>query len=105
MLAARRTLCAYLSLMLADMPAFAACQFVGTVDGFEVVYTQTGRLRGHTSAFEDGQAYAVRYEITLDDRWRTREARVLSDTLAGPRETVLVSDGEGSWMVEFVVPS
>ena len=84
----------------ADLPAFAAWRFVHVVDGFEVVYAQAGRLRGHTSAVEDGQAYAVRYEITLDDRWRTREARVASDTVAGPRETVLVSDGEGRWTVD-----
>ncbi len=86
--------------MLADLPAFAAWRFVDAVDGFEVVYTQPGRLRGHTCAVEDGQAYAVRYEITLDDRWRTREARVVSDTIAGPRETVLMSDGEGHWTVD-----
>src|SRR5688572_2540840 len=62
--------------MFADLPAFAAWRFVDAVDGFEVVYAQRGRLRGHTSAVEDGQAYAVRYEIALDDRWRTREACV-----------------------------
>ena len=86
--------------MFADLPAFAAWRFVDVVDGFEVVYTQPGRLRGHTSAVEDGQGYAVRYEITLDDRWRTREARVASDTVAGPREIVLRSDREGRWTVD-----
>ena len=49
--------------MFADLPAVAAWRFVDAVDGFEVVYAQPGRLRGHTSAVEDGQAYAVRYEI------------------------------------------
>ena len=85
---------------VADLPAFAAWRFVDAVDGFEVVYAQPGHLRGHTSAVEDGQAYAVRYEIALDDRWRTREARVSSDTVAGPRKTVLISDGEGRWTVD-----
>ena len=61
--------------------------------------TGARRLRGH-SAVEDGQAYAVRYEITLDERGHTREARVASDTVAGPRETVLVSNGEGRWRVD-----
>jgi uncharacterized protein len=83
-----------------DLPSFAAWRFVGAVDGFEVVYTQPGRLRGHTSAVEDGQAYAVRYEIALDDHWHTREARVVSDTVAGPRETLLISDGRGRWTVD-----
>ncbi len=86
--------------MFADLPTFAAWRFVEAVDGFEVVYAQPGRLRGHASAVEDGDAYAVRYEITFDDWWRTREARVVSDTVVGPRETVLSSDGEGSWTVD-----
>ena len=47
------------------------------------MYAEPGRLRGHTSAVEDGKAYAVGYEITLDDHWRTREVRVSSDTVAG----------------------
>ena len=86
--------------MFRDLPVFAAWRFVGAVDGFEVVYARPNRLRGHTSAVEDGRAYAVRYEITLDDHWRTREAHVSSDTVDGPRETVLRSDGEGRWTVD-----
>src|SRR4051812_18438190 len=84
----------------AQLPAFAAWRFVGLVDGFEVVYITRGRLRGHTSAVEDRQPYAVRYEIAFDERWRTREARVASDTLAGSRETVLAADGQGTWTVD-----
>ena len=86
--------------MYLTFPPFAAWRFVDAVDGFEVLYARPGRLRGHTSAVEDGQAYAVRYEVALDDRWRTREARVASDTVTGPRETVLLSDGEGNWTVD-----
>ena len=86
--------------MLGDLPAFAAWRFIDVVDGFEVVFAERGRLRGYTSAVEDGHPYAVRYEITLDDQWRTRTARVASDTVAGPRETVLISDGEGRWTVD-----
>ena len=88
--------------MLADLPTFAAWRFVDAVDGFEVVYFEPGRMRGHTSAVEDGDAYAVTYEIILDDLWRTREVRVSSDTVAGPRSTFLVSDGEGKWSVDGV---
>lgn len=84
----------------ADLPTFAAWRFVDAVDGFEVLYAAPGRLRGHTSAVEDGLPYAVRYDIAFDDRWRTREARVWNDTLDGPRETVLRSDGEGRWTVD-----
>ena len=86
--------------MFADLPAFAAWRFVDVVDGFEVFYAETNLLRGHTSAVEDGQAYAARYEITFDGRWHTREARVASDTVAGPRETVLRSDGGGRWTID-----
>ena len=86
--------------MTSPLPPFAAWRFVGAVDGFEVLYTGPGRLRGHTSAVEDGRPYAVRYDLRVDDRWRTREARVWSDTPSGPRETALTSDGEGSWFVD-----
>lgn len=89
-----------MSQMFADLPAFAAWRFVGAVDGFEVVYAQPGLLRGHTSAVEDGQAYAVRYVITIDDHWRTREVRVATDTVAGPRSTALLADGNGRWTVD-----
>lgn len=84
------------------LPPFAAWRFTGAVDGFEVLYTEPGRLRGHTSAVEDGRPYAVRYDIRLDERWRTREAHVWSDTLSGPRATVLTSDGQGRWTVDGV---
>jgi uncharacterized protein len=86
--------------MFTALPGFAAWRFVDAVDGFEVVYAGPNLLRGHTSAVEDGQTYAVRYEIALDDHWRTREARVASDTVAGPRETLLRADGEGRWTVD-----
>jgi uncharacterized protein len=85
--------------MFTDLPAFAAWRFVDAVAGFEVVFATPGHLRGHTSAVEDGRAYAVRYEIALDDRWRIREAFVAADTLAGPREIYLAADGEGRWTV------
>lgn len=57
--------------MLADLPAFAAWRFTGGLDGFEVGYARPGLLRGHTSAVEDGQPYAVRYEI----RWTSAGVR------------------------------
>ncbi len=88
--------------MFVDLPPYAAWRFVDAVDGFEVMYAEPGRLRGHTSAVEDGRAYAVAYEITLDDEWRTREVRVSSDTVTGTRSTLLVSDGDGRWTVDGV---
>jgi hypothetical protein len=85
-----------------DLPEFAAWRFVDGVDGFEVVYPAHGRLRGHTSAVEDGRPYAVGYEIELDERWRTRRARVWADTLDRTGEIVLASDGDGSWTLDGV---
>jgi hypothetical protein len=70
------------------------------VDGFEVVFFDHRRLRGHTSAVEEGRPYAVQYDIALGDQWRTREVRVSSDTVEGPRSTVLLSDGGGHWTVD-----
>lgn len=84
----------------APLPVFAAWRFVDAVDGFEVVYPGPRRLRGHTSAVEEGRAYAVRYDIALDEGWRTREAWISSDTVDGPRSTVLLSDGAGRWTVD-----
>jgi uncharacterized protein len=86
----------------AAFPPFAAWRFVVAVEGFEVVYLGGRRLRGHTSAVEDGRPYAVGYDIALDDRWRTREVRVDLDAVEGPRSTVLLSDGEGHWTVDGV---
>lgn len=85
---------------LADLPRFAAWRFVDAVDGFEVLYPQPGRLRGHTAAVEDGVAYAVAYELVVDERWRTREARVACDTVEGQRSVLLRSDGAGAWTVD-----
>jgi hypothetical protein len=86
----------------AALPAFAAWRFVGAVDGFEVVYPGPRRLRGSTSAVEQGRPYAVRYDIALDEQWRTREVRVSSDTVEGARSAVLLSDGVGHWTVDGV---
>ena len=82
------------------LPAFAAWRFVDAVDGFEVLYAGPGELRGHTSAVEDGQPYAVTYRILFDDQWRTREAHVSNDTLTGQRHTVITSDGAGHWRID-----
>lgn len=87
---------------LTALPAFAAWCFVEAVDGFEVACFEPRLVRGCTSAIEDGRPYAVRYEITFDEHWRTREVHVCSDTLEGHRSTVLAGDGRGHWTVDGV---
>ncbi|MFC7493635.1 MULTISPECIES: putative glycolipid-binding domain-containing protein [unclassified Nocardioides] len=82
-----------------QLPPFAAWRFVDAVEGFEVVYTAPGEIRGHTSAVEAGHPYAVRYHIRFDEQWRTREVHVSADTVAGAHEVRLASDGSGGWTV------
>jgi hypothetical protein len=84
---------------MGQLPRFAAWRFVDAVEGFEVVYTAQGELRGHTSAVEDGKPYAVHYGIRFDEEWRTRDVFVSTDTVAGAFEVKLASDGAGSWTV------
>jgi uncharacterized protein len=72
-------------------------------DGFEVVFLQprTGgyELVGTTTAVDDGQAWAVRYEIVVDDAWRTRTAYVSSRSASGHHEVQLEADGSGHWRI------
>jgi uncharacterized protein len=55
---------------LSDLPAGAAWRHCGSREGYEVVFLradETGyRLDGHTVATEAGQAWVVRYAISLD---------------------------------------
>jgi uncharacterized protein len=85
-------------------PASAAWRHGGARCGFEVVFIDTTtmgyRLRGHTSAVEDGQAWHVGYDIDLDPQWVTRGATVLGDSESGARSTRLTSDGRGHWQVD-----
>jgi hypothetical protein len=49
-------------------------------------------LDGHTTAVEEGEAFAVGYRIEVDDRWRTRRAALRA----------WWPHGEGSWTVDGV---
>ena len=72
-------------------------------DGFEVVFLQTRdrgyQLVGYTTAVENRQAWAVRYEIVVDDAWRTRAAYVTSRSASGDHEVRLEADGSGHWRI------
>ena len=86
-----------------EPPDFAAWQHRDSRDGFEVVFLHSNdagyRLEGDTAAVEDGEAWAVRYVITLDSDWVTRSARVSGRSASGPHELTLEADGAGSWRV------
>jgi hypothetical protein len=87
-------------------PPFAAWHHRHARDGFEVVFWQVDgdgvRLEGHTTAVEDGQAWAVGYLIALDAGWRTRRAQVWGRSPTGTRELTLEADGSGGWLVDGV---
>jgi uncharacterized protein len=87
----------------ATPPESAAWRHRDAREGFEVVFLHAGddgyRLDGHTTAVEEGQAWAVWYRITLDAGWRTRSAQVAGRSAAGLHELALEADGSGSWRV------
>ena len=86
-----------------DLPQSAAWRHEAARDGFETVFIRASRggwnLSGHSTAVEAGAAWAVRYDITVDRRWRTRSARVWTSTSEGTRRSTLTSDGAGHWAV------
>ena len=88
-------------------PVRAAFVHEGVRAGFEIVTIRRDgsgayRLRGATTAVENGADWSVSYEIEVDDRWRTRSAKVTG--LAGGdvvQRTVQVRDGH--WFIDGVV--
>ena len=86
------------------LPATAAWRHVQARAGFEVVFFTLRadglRAEGHVTAVEDERAWAVSYEIELDDRWRTRSAVVRSASELGRREVTIEADGAGSWRAD-----
>jgi hypothetical protein len=84
----------------------AAFRHRGAREGFEVVALEASRarvrLRGHTAAVEDGEAWSVRYLVELDEAWRTARARVSGLSSAGERELVIERDQEGRWRIDGV---
>jgi hypothetical protein len=85
-------------------PASACWQHRPARSGFEVAFFAAAPfgviVEGTTAASEDGGAWVVSYRVELDAAWVTRSARVTARTAAGPRETVLESDGAGHWLVD-----
>ena len=58
------------------------------------------RLEGQSTAVEDGEAWAVRYDIRVDSVWRTRSARVSGRSASGVREVLIEHEAQGEWRVE-----
>lgn len=80
----------------ADLPASAAWRHVSARDGFEVSFFRADRtISGTTAAVEDGRAWSVEYEITLDEQWRTRGALISNQD-----GVIELEPGHGGWVVE-----
>jgi uncharacterized protein len=52
------------------------------------------------TAVEAGEAWRIRYTITLDSNWATRSAHVVGRSALGEHEVRLDSDGAGEWRVD-----
>ena len=86
------------------LPASASWRHVQAREGFESTFFRPQpsgySIEGHTTAVEQGEVWAVRYAISLDDRWITRGARIWGWAVGGERETRLDADGLGHWEVD-----
>lgn len=88
--------------MLERLPSQIAWRHVGARQGFEVTFVAevNGGLcfTGTTAALEDGHAWTVSYQVTVDPvSWATRSARVRARTDAQERALEVTTDGAGTW--------
>lgn len=83
-----------------DLPASAAWRHRDARDGFEVTFFAGTHLQGWTTAVEEGVAWMVRYDIAVDDQWRTRTALIEGRSLVGAVVRSLETDGSGRWLVD-----
>jgi hypothetical protein len=94
-------------LTLASLPSSAAWRHVDAQDGFETAFFRAAAsgyvVDGHTSAIEDGVAWAVHYTIEVDELWVTRHCRVQSWSEDGERELLLSHDAAGRWRIDGVL--
>src|SRR3954453_19614756 len=84
----------------ADPPASAAWRHLDARDGFEVAFLRAGRVEGDTVAVEDGKAWAVHYDISVDAVWATRSAHIWGRASSGLRELTREADGAGRWRID-----
>ena len=87
-----------------ELPAMAAWRHLGAREGFEVVFLRREgegyRLDGQSAALEEGEAFGVRYAMTLDAGWVTRSAVVVGLSGSGAYEVRLEGDGNGAWQID-----
>jgi hypothetical protein len=82
----------------------AAWRHVDARVGFEVLFLRREhdvvRLDGYSTAVQEGEAWGIRYTLTLDEEWVTRHARVVGQSAQGEQEIRLEGDGSGEWRVD-----
>jgi hypothetical protein len=87
-----------------ELPSSAAWRHLGVRDGFEVLFPRRGpigyQFDGYATAVEDGEAWGIRYALTLDASWTTRSAHIVGHSARGTNEVRLETDGTGRWRVE-----
>jgi hypothetical protein len=87
-----------------DLPSTAAWRHLDARTGFEVVFLNREgdgyRLEGYTTAVEEGDAWIVRYTLTLDSNWAARCAHINARSALGERDVRLESHGAGAWFVD-----
>lgn len=88
----------------ADLPTTAAWRHLDVRGGFEVLFLRYEDdhyyLNGHVTAVEHGEAWAIRYRLTLDSSWTTRSAHVIGRSARGEHEVKLEANGAGTWRVD-----
>jgi uncharacterized protein len=89
--------------MTMPLPSMAAWRHLDARDGFEVVFLRREHdryhLDGYSTAIQEGEAWGIRYALTLDREWATRSAHVVGQSTSGAHEVRLEGDGFGEWRV------
>jgi hypothetical protein len=89
---------------VADLPPTAAWRHLDAREGFEVLFLRREadgyRFEGQSTGVEEGEAWGVRYAVTVDPDWTTRSAHVVGLSAEGAKEVSLAGDGAGSWRVD-----
>lgn len=92
--------------MFVPLPPIAGYVHDGVRSGFEVAFFRTPasgagtevEIIGGTSAIEDHRPWTVRYEIAVDEAWRTTRAMSRGTSLAGDHELTVEVRG-GRWWI------
>lgn len=87
-----------------DLPRYAAWGHQGARSGFEVLFLDRidggCRFEGYSAAVEDGEPWAVRYALLVDEDWTTERIEVTGHSAESHGSLVLEHDGSGHWRLD-----